>query len=76
MINTCMYYKSTTTGQFVQVHGVPAFDVVKVSIDQLKIETRSSSKIQKRHEWDTWHFIQNDIKTILRLESKAPHTIH
>lgn len=50
MINTCMYYKSTTTGQFVQVHGVPAFDVVKVSIDQLKIETRSPSKIQKRHE--------------------------
>lgn len=46
MINTCVYYKSTTTGQFVQVHGVPAFDVIKVSIDQLKIE-RSPSKIQK-----------------------------
>lgn len=47
MINTCVYYKRTATGQFVQVHGVPAFDVIKVSIDQLKIERRSPSKIQK-----------------------------
>lgn len=31
-----MYYKSTTTGQRVKVHGVPVFDLVKVSIDQLK----------------------------------------
>lgn len=47
-INTCMYYKSTTTGQRVKVHGVPVFDLVKVSIYQLKIETRSPSKIQKK----------------------------
>lgn len=43
-----MYYKSTTTGQRVKVHGVPIFDLVKVLIDQLKIETRSPSKIQKK----------------------------